>query len=61
MDVGQRVRLLRAVDLGSEGKVEAGAIGVVEATDNSPYLPYLVRFGASKLALEDRDIEEVEA
>lgn len=60
MRVGQRVRLLRTIDLGGEGRVEAGALGVVESTDNSPYLPYLVKFEAAQLALEDRDIEEVE-
>ena len=60
MDVGQRVRLRRTVDLGSEGKIEAGAIGVVESVNNSPYLPYLVKFDHGELALEDGDIEEIE-
>lgn len=60
MDVGQRVRLRRTVDLGSEGRVEAGSIGVVESVNNSPYLPYLVKFDQGKLALEDGDIEEIE-
>jgi len=55
-----RVRLRRAVDLGSEGRVEAGTIGVLESMENSPYLPFLVRFPQGALALEDGDIEEIE-
>jgi len=60
VEVGSRVRLVRTIDLGSEGMVEQGAIGVVETTNNSPYLPYLVEFQAGFLALEDGDIEEVD-
>lgn len=59
MQLGQSVRLLRTIDLGSEGRVDKGGIGVVQATDNSPYLPYLVKFPQGFLAVEDGDIEEV--
>lgn len=59
MQVGQRVRLLRTIDLGTEGRMEKGSIGVVETSDNSPYFPYLVKFPQGMLAVEDGDIEEV--
>jgi hypothetical protein len=60
MDVGQKVRLVRTIDLGSEGKIDAGTIGILESMENSPYLPFLVRFPQGALALEDGDIEDIE-
>lgn len=58
MDVGQRVRTLRALDLGSEGKVEKGAVGVLESITNGPYMPFLVRFDNGTFAFEDGELEE---
>jgi len=60
MQVGQRVRSLVTIDLGSEGKVEKGAVGVLESVDNSPYMPFLVRFPTGTFALEDREIESLD-
>jgi hypothetical protein len=57
MEVGQRVRALRTVDLGSEGKVEKGTVGVLESTTNSPYMPFLVRFEQGTFAFEDGELE----
>ncbi|HXM19107.1 MAG TPA: hypothetical protein VN934_09940 [Candidatus Tumulicola sp.] len=60
MEVGKPVRLLRPLDLGADGKVEQGAIGILESMDNSPYLPYLVKFPQGSFAFEDGEIEDVE-
>ncbi len=60
MEVGQRVRTKRALDLGDSGKVEAGAVGVIESTSNSPYMPFLVRFEQGTFAFEDGEIEEAD-
>ena len=59
MDVGQKVRTLRALDLGDAGRVERGAIGVLESINNGPYMPYLVRFPNGSFAFEEGEIEEV--
>lgn len=60
MRVGQRVRTLRKLDLGSDGLVEKGAVGVLESTSNSPYTPFLVRFPQGAFAFEDGEIEEID-
>ena len=60
MDVGERVRALKTVDLGSEGKVERGAVGVLESVTNSPYMPFLVRFESGVFAFQDGEIEPVD-
>lgn len=60
MDVGQKVRALRTIDLGDAGKVERGAIGILESMNNGPYMPYLVRFDTGTFAFEEGEIEEVE-
>jgi hypothetical protein len=60
MEVGKPVRVLKAVDLGVEGKVDKGAIGVLESMHNSPYMPYLVRFPQGSFAFEDGEIEDVD-
>jgi hypothetical protein len=60
MQVGERVRALRRVDLGDEGRVEKGAIGVLESIHNSPYMPYLVKFAEGTFAFEDGEIEPVD-
>jgi len=52
--------LVRTVDLGSEGKIDAGTIGILESVENSPYLPFLVKFPQGSLALEDGDIAEID-
>jgi hypothetical protein len=58
MDIGDRVRTLRTLDLGTEGKVEKGAIGVLESMTNGPYMPFLVRFEHGTFAFQDGEIEE---
>ncbi len=60
MEVGKSVRLLRSLDLGDDGKIDKGAVGVLESMDNGPYLPYLVKFPQGSFAFEDGEIEEVE-
>jgi len=60
VEIGKPVRALRAIDLGSEGKLEAGSVGVLESMNNGPYLPYLVRFPHGSFAFEDGEIEEAE-
>lgn len=57
MEVGDRVRTLRTLDLGSGGKVDKGAVGVLESVTNGPYMPFLVRFDAGTFAFEDGEIE----
>jgi hypothetical protein len=61
MEVGQKVRALRSLDLGDAGKVEKGAIGVLESMNNGPYMPYLVTFPSGTFAFEEGEIEEAEA
>ena len=60
MEVGKLVRALRSLDLGEGGKVEKGAVGVLESMNNGPYMPYLVRFPNGTFAFEDGEIEEIE-
>jgi hypothetical protein len=60
MEIGQSVRALRSLDLGDAGKVEKGAVGVLESMNNGPYMPYLVRFPSGTFAFEEGEIEEVE-
>jgi len=60
MEIGKPVRVLKAIDLGSDGKVEKGAIGVLESMSNSPYMPFLVSFPQGSFAFEDGEIEDVE-
>ena len=57
MEVGERVRTLKALDLGSDGKVERGAVGVLESVTNSPYMPFLVRFEQGTFAFQDGELE----
>ena len=61
MDVGDHVRALRTLDLGSGGKVEKGAVGVLESVTNSPYMPFLVKFDSGTFAFEDGEIEPAES
>jgi hypothetical protein len=58
MEVGERVRTKRGLDLGDAGKVEAGAVGVLESTSNSAYMPFLVRFEHGTFAFQDGELEE---
>jgi len=58
MEVGQRVRTLRTLDLGGDGKVEKGTVGVLESITNAPYMPFLVRFEQGTFAFEDGELEE---
>ncbi len=60
MEVGQKVRALRSLDLGDAGKLEKGAVGVLESMNNGPYMPYLVRFENGTFAFEEGEIEEVD-
>jgi hypothetical protein len=60
MEVGQRVRTKRTLDLGADGRVEKGAIGVLESENNSPYMPYLVRFEQGTYAFQDGELEDVD-
>ncbi len=60
MDVGQRVRALRSLDLGEGGKVSKGDVGILESINNGPYIPYLVRFPNGTFAFEEGEIEPVE-
>jgi len=57
MEVGNRVKALRTLDLGSGGKVEKGSVGVLESVTNSPYMPFLVRFESGTFAFQDGEIE----
>lgn len=59
MEVGERVRALRSLDLGSEGRVDKGAVGVLESVTNSPYMPFLVRFDTGTFAFQDGELEPV--
>jgi hypothetical protein len=60
MEVGKAVRVLKAIDLGQDGQVEKGAIGVLESMSNSPYMPFLVKFPQGSFAFEDGEIEDIE-
>jgi hypothetical protein len=60
MEIGKPVRVLKAVDLGSEGKVEKGSVGVLVSTSNGPYMPFLVKFPQGSFAFEDGEIEDVD-
>jgi len=58
MEVGKPVRVLKAIDLGAEGKVEKGAVGILESMNNSVYMPFLVKFPQGTFAFEDGEIED---
>ena len=60
MEVGQRVCTKRTLDLGADGRVVKGAIGVLESENNSPYMPYLVRFEQGTYAFQDGELEDVD-
>ena len=60
MEVGKPVRTLRTLDLGAHGKVEKGAVGILESMNNGPYMPFLVRFPQGTFAFEDGELEEAE-
>ena len=60
MEVGERVRAKRTLDLGDAGRVDAGAVGVLESTNNSSYMPFLVRFEHGTFAFQDGELEEVD-
>jgi hypothetical protein len=60
MELGKPVRVLKGIDLGSGGKVEPGAIGILESMSNSPYMPFLVKFPNGSFAFEDGELEDVE-
>lgn len=60
MQVGKPVRVLKTLDLGGDGKVDKGSIGILESMDNSPYMPFLVRFPQGSFAFEDGEIEDVD-
>jgi hypothetical protein len=60
MEIGKPVRVLKGIDLGSGGKVERGAIGILESMSNSPYMPFLVKFPQGSFAFEDGELEDVE-
>jgi hypothetical protein len=60
MELGKRVRTKRALDLGDDGRVEKGAIGVLESENNSPYMPFLVRFTQGTYAFQDGELEDVD-
>jgi hypothetical protein len=59
MEVGKPVRVLKGIDLGAQGKVEKGAVGILESMDNSVYMPYLVKFPQGTFAFEDGELEDV--
>jgi hypothetical protein len=59
MEVGKPVRVLKGIDLGAEGKVEKGAVGILESMSNSVYMPFLVKFPQGTFAFEDGEIEDV--
>lgn len=61
MEVGKPVRTLRSIDLGADGKVDKGAIGILESMNNGPYMPFLVRFPQGSFAFEDGELEDVES
>jgi len=59
MEVGKPVRVLKGIDLGTEGKVEKGAVGILESMSHSVYMPFLVKFPHGTFAFEDGEIEDV--
>lgn len=59
MEVGKPVRTLRGLDLGTGGKVEKGAVGILESMNNGPYMPFLVCFPQGTFAFEDGELEDV--
>jgi hypothetical protein len=46
--------------MGADGRVEKGAVGILESENNSPYMPYLVRFEQGTYAFRDGEIEEAD-
>ncbi|HEY7981347.1 MAG TPA: hypothetical protein VID19_07660 [Candidatus Eremiobacteraceae bacterium] len=60
MEVGHKVRTKRTLDLGAGGRVEKGAVGILESENNSPYMPYLVRFEHGTFAFQDGELEDVD-
>lgn len=61
MEIGQRVRTRRTLDLGVDGRVEKGAVGILESENNSAYMPYLVRFEQGTFAFYDGELEDADA
>ena len=59
MEVGKPVRVLKGIDLGADGKVEKGAVGILESMNHSVYMPFLVKFAQGTFAFEDGEIEDV--
>ena len=59
MEVGKPVRVLKGIDLGDQGKVEKGDVGILESMNNSVYMPFLVKFPNGTFAFEDGEIEDV--
>ena len=57
MEIGDRVRTKKTIDLGNDGRVETGAVGVLESVTNSPYMPFLVRFEQGSFAFQDGELE----
>lgn len=55
------MRTLKAFDFGSEGRVDKGAVGVLESVTNSPYMPFLVRFDTGTFAFQDGELEPADA
>jgi len=60
VEVGKPVRTLRGIDLGVHGKVDKGAVGILESMNNGPYMPFLVRFPQGSFAFEDGELEDIE-
>jgi hypothetical protein len=60
MEVGERVRTVRGLDLGDGIKLDAGAVGVLESISNSAYMPFLARFEQGTFAFQDGELEEVD-
>lgn len=56
MFVGQRVRVMRTIDLGEDFCVREGDIGEVISTTNGPYLHYLVRLPHTDFAATEEEI-----
>ncbi|HVA38864.1 MAG TPA: hypothetical protein VNJ51_14760 [Candidatus Dormibacteraeota bacterium] len=55
-DIGQRVRLVRDLDLGGAGMIPAGTVGILVSAENSSYLPYLVEIDGTTYAFEDTEL-----
>ena len=60
MQIGNRVRVLRTIDLGDEFCVREGEVGVLESTTNGPYLHYLVRLPHTYFAAAEGEIGDAD-